>query len=198
MNENKENSRQKILDIAIELFSKSGFSNVSIREIAQSAGIKSASLYYYFPNKQAIYLDAIEHAFSNKAAIFNEVLNSELTALERLEQFIYQFTQLMSQDEQFRRLLQREILDGDETRLKYIAEKIFKELFGAFSQLIEEVAPDSDPHMLNMSIVSLILHHLETAPIRKFLPGYRPEHEQSEYIAHHVFTLISHGIHHNE
>ena len=188
------NSKQNILNAAIRLFSKSGFSNVSIREIATAAGIKSASLYYHFPNKQAIYLEAIAHSFSNKAMVFSEVLESDKSALERLELFIYRFVELMSNDEDFRRLLQREMLDGDEERLKYMADKVFKELFGAIGQLMKQVSPKCDPHMMTISISSLILHHLETAPIRKFLPGHKPEHDQPDYIARHVYKLLTKEI----
>ena len=188
------NSKQNILNVAIRLFSKSGFSNVSIREIAAAAGIKSASLYYHFPNKQSIYLEAIDHSFSNKAAVFTEVLGSDKSALERLELFIYKFTELMSKDEDFRRLLQREMLDGDDERLKYMADKVFKEQFGAIGQLMKQVSPECDPHMMTISISSLILHHLETAPIRKFLPGHKPEHDQPDYIARHVYKLLTKEI----
>ncbi len=194
MDANKENSRQKILDVAIQLFSKSGFSNVSIREIAAAAGIKSASLYYHFPNKQSIYLAVIEHSFSNKAAVFTEVLGADKTALERLELFIYKFTEIMSKDENFRRLLHREMLDGDEERLKYMADKVFKEQCIAIGQLMKEVSPECDPHMMTISISSLIIHHLETAPIRKYLPDYKPEHDQPDYIARHVYELLTKAI----
>lgn len=184
-------SKQNILNAAIRLFSKSGFSNVSIREIATAAGIKSASLYYHFPNKQSIYLEAIAYSFSNKAVAFTGVLESNNSALERLKLFIYKFTELMSNDEDFRRLLQREMLDGDDKRLKYIADKVFKEQFGAIGQLMKLVFPEYDPHMMTISISSLILHHLETAPIRKFLPGHKPEHDQPDYIARHVYLLLT-------
>ncbi len=194
MGKNKDNSRQKILDVAVHLFSKSGFSNVSIREIATAAGIKSASLYYHFPNKQSIYLAVIEHSFANKAIVFTEVLRADKSALERLELFIYKFTEIMSKDENFRRLLHREMLDGDEERLKYMADKVFKEQCIAIGQLMKEVSPECDSHMMTISISSLIIHHLETAPIRKFLPGYKPEHDQPDYIAGHVYELLTKEI----
>ncbi len=194
MGKNKDNSRQKILDVAVHLFSKSGFSNVSIREIATAADIKSASLYYHFPNKQSIYLAAIEHSFANKAVVFTEVLGADKSALERLKLFIYKFTEIMSKDENFRRLLHREMLDGDEKRLKYLADKVFKGQFGAIGQLMKEVSPECDPHMMTISISSLIIHHLETAPIRKFLPGHKPDHDQPDYIARHVYELLTKEI----
>ena len=52
------NTKQEILDAALELFSVQGFEATSIAQIAGAVGIRKASLYSHFENKQAI-LDAL-------------------------------------------------------------------------------------------------------------------------------------------
>ena len=52
------NTKQEILDAALELFSLQGFEATSISQIAGAVGIRKASLYSHFESKQAI-LDAI-------------------------------------------------------------------------------------------------------------------------------------------
>ncbi len=47
-------NKEKILYTAIELFSQKGYSCVSMREIAASVGIKAASIYNHYKNKEAI------------------------------------------------------------------------------------------------------------------------------------------------
>lgn len=42
----QEDTRQKILDKALELFAAKGYDSVSVGEIAQAVGIKAPSLYY--------------------------------------------------------------------------------------------------------------------------------------------------------
>ncbi len=54
----QEDTKQKILDKALELFSTQGYDSVSVGEIAGAVGIKAPSLYNHFPSKQAIF-DAI-------------------------------------------------------------------------------------------------------------------------------------------
>ena len=51
-------TKQKILDASLELFSVQGFEATSISQIANAVGIRKASLYSHFENKQAI-LDAL-------------------------------------------------------------------------------------------------------------------------------------------
>ena len=54
----QEDTKRKILDKALELFSTQGYDAVSVGQIAKAVGIKAPSLYNHFPSKQAIF-DAI-------------------------------------------------------------------------------------------------------------------------------------------
>lgn len=54
----QEDTKKKILDKALELFSTQGYDAVSVGQIAKAVGIKAPSLYNHFPSKQAIF-DAI-------------------------------------------------------------------------------------------------------------------------------------------
>ena len=51
-------TREKILNVSIELFSQYGYEGVSIRQIAGEVGIRESSIYNHYSNKQAI-LNAI-------------------------------------------------------------------------------------------------------------------------------------------
>ena len=53
-----EDTKQRILEKSLELFSAKGYDAVSVGEIAKAVGIKAPSLYNHFPSKQAIF-DAI-------------------------------------------------------------------------------------------------------------------------------------------
>ena len=54
----KGNTKQEILEAALDLFSAQGFEATSVSQIASAVGIRKASLYGHFENKQAI-LDAL-------------------------------------------------------------------------------------------------------------------------------------------
>ena len=54
----QEDTKQKIIDKALELFAAHGYDAVSVGEIAKAVGIKAPSLYNHYPGKQAIF-DAI-------------------------------------------------------------------------------------------------------------------------------------------
>jgi len=56
----REDTRQIILDKALELFSVRGYDSVSVGEIAEAVGIKAPSLYNHFPGKRAIFDGIVE------------------------------------------------------------------------------------------------------------------------------------------
>jgi AcrR family transcriptional regulator len=49
-----EDTRRRILDASLDLFSELGYDKTSLREIAGRVGVTKAALYYYFPSKQSI------------------------------------------------------------------------------------------------------------------------------------------------
>ena len=54
----KQNTKEKIFEVSIDLFSQYGYDGVSIRQIAKEVGIKESSIYNHYPSKESI-LDEI-------------------------------------------------------------------------------------------------------------------------------------------
>lgn len=70
------NTKDKILDVSLLMFSASGYDAVSIRDICREVGIKESSLYYHFKNKQDI-LDSLMCKFEEYIHSLLLVLQSE-------------------------------------------------------------------------------------------------------------------------
>lgn len=54
-------TKDKILETAIDLFSRKGYEAVSVREITRAVGIKESSLYNHFTSKQQILEDILDY-----------------------------------------------------------------------------------------------------------------------------------------
>ena len=50
----KNDTRQRILDVALDLFTEQGYDGTSLREIAEQLGVTKAALYYHFESKEDI------------------------------------------------------------------------------------------------------------------------------------------------
>ncbi|NDY42202.1 TetR/AcrR family transcriptional regulator [Dissulfurirhabdus thermomarina] len=187
-------SRTDILEAAVPLFARDGYNGVSMRRLAETAGLTPAALYHHFPDKEALYLAAVRHAFEGKARELAAPLDLDIPPRRRLRAFLRRFAEVTAADPDFRRLVHREILEGDEARLRLLAERVFGGLFARIMALAGELAPGFDPHLLAVSLVALVAHHYETAPLRAFLPGARPEHDDPAVVARHVGRLLLGGI----
>ena len=47
-------TRERILDIALDLFTEQGYEKTSLRQIAERLGFSKAAIYYHFPSKEDI------------------------------------------------------------------------------------------------------------------------------------------------
>jgi len=54
------NTRQRILDTSLDMFSRRGFDAVSVRDISYAVGVKESALYKHFKNKRAVFDSLIQ------------------------------------------------------------------------------------------------------------------------------------------
>lgn len=68
MDRKKEETRQKILATAMQLFREQGFDAISMETIAETVDIAKGTLYNYFPVKEAILDEYIRRNFKDRTA----------------------------------------------------------------------------------------------------------------------------------
>ncbi len=64
--------KERILEIAGQLFMARGYKAVSIRDIAQACGLTNAALYYYFPSKEALFHEVVQRHVNDLAQALKE------------------------------------------------------------------------------------------------------------------------------
>lgn len=70
-------TEERILDSAVSLFSRKGYKNTSIKEIAQKADVNSLTVFRYFHDKETLFFQAVERM---KASTFDpQTLNGKLS-----------------------------------------------------------------------------------------------------------------------
>ncbi len=103
-----------MLDAGRQLLSERGSSGVTVREIAQRAGVHPALLHYYFETKSGLFAALVERV--------HERLSTSLLALapggsavERLEQWVRTCADVVAEDPYVCRLLLQELVQPDES-----------------------------------------------------------------------------------
>ena len=166
------NTKEKIFDVSLDLFSKKGYDSVSLREIAEEVGIQKSSIYSHYPSKEAILMD-IFNQFTKSFEIDDEEIqltennplleNPELfyhKGSEAIKNMLFEETNLkiwkliliqMHHNEKIRLFFQNEIL---------VKPLIFWE--GLFALLKEKgvIKKDSNTHLLARQYYSFPIYLL--------------------------------------
>ncbi|HAA0158945.1 TPA_asm: TetR family transcriptional regulator [Listeria monocytogenes] len=77
-----------IIQAALSLFGKQGFSDVSIKDIASLAGVSQVSIYNYFGNKEALVAECAKIIMQDTITLAEEILVSEGTFTDKLARAI--------------------------------------------------------------------------------------------------------------
>ncbi|QUS40018.1 TetR/AcrR family transcriptional regulator [Tardiphaga alba] len=190
-------TRVSILEVSAELYADLGYSAVSMRDIAKKVGVTPANLYHHFKGKDDLIREALAHVFAEKTAPIAALLNEKHDEAERLGIFIAYFVKLLAEDRVFFRLLVRELVDGDENRLGYLARSVLERPFRLISSLAGPGQSEDQQFLATVSIVSLVLGHALLAPLLPHLPGGRPDHSDASVVIGHVTAALSRAFHSN-
>lgn len=76
--------RERLLAGATRLFTLKGYNGTAVREIVASARVTKPVLYYYFQNKEGIYLELIRGAFKKFDALLDASRKERGSPMERL------------------------------------------------------------------------------------------------------------------
>jgi AcrR family transcriptional regulator len=108
----RDETRQRILDIAKDLFGRDGFDGTSVKQVAAAAGLCDAALYYHFRSKREIL-----------QAIWNLPMGGGIEGVRpngpfsqpRLDEIVDAVVDFYAGNDALLRLMAREILAGDQT-----------------------------------------------------------------------------------
>src|SRR5690606_35027667 len=74
----QDGKKEKIIEVALKRFSHFGIEKTTMNDIADDLNISKASLYYYFPDKNSLFLEVA-------VSIMSEQLDKQQKSLENAE-----------------------------------------------------------------------------------------------------------------
>ena len=173
--------RQEIVQAAMHVFSRNGFSGSTTRKIAERAGISEATIYNHFRSKKDLYAAIIDEKLQE-----GEPLYYPLVAMKDKDEprvfgaIVSNYLRRHSEDTTFLRLLLFSALEGNELAAMFIAgpvRKFFEFLAeyirkrtaeGAFREVNPEVAARSLLGMIHYFV--LLREILEDEPLQSVNP----------------------------
>lgn len=176
----REKTRARIIQCALQIFGAKGFDGGSTREIAAAAGVRQALISHYFDSKYALWQAAILSLFADLDGRFIEhrVFDKARPIEDRIKSLIRAYTGYTFDHPEHARLMQHAAMQGGE-QLRWIDDHLMRRRFDAVLRLMKEaigagVFPNAHPVMLYFSFVGAVhsLYLLE-AQVRS-VAGFDP------------------------
>lgn len=134
-------TRERILDVALELFTEQGYEQTSLREIAERLGVTKAALYYHFKSKEDIVSSLVEDYFGQIDALIEWGRSQPGTAESRGTVLSRYFGIVEEGSEVFRMLQQNQAALSSLASAKHRSELFRERMDGLVGILTEPDAP---------------------------------------------------------
>jgi len=113
-----------ILDAAVHLFSVHGYDGVSMRRIAEAAGVSKANIYHHFHSKEALYFAIMRRSAEELSLLLEKLAEGEGAFHQRLQVFASAHLEHLFDHAERVRLVLREAFSGDEVKSRIVVEQM--------------------------------------------------------------------------
>lgn len=195
--------RSKLLDTAVNRFSRQGIAGTSLRSIATEAGVNPALLHYYFGDKAQLQEAVIEERLAPAAETIRQALQGADDDIQALVAgFVRGVGAAVAQYPWLPSLWVREVLSEGgalrEVLLTRIGPLLPQMLAARFAraQRDGEINAGLDPRLLVVSLVGLTLFPAASAPIWRQLFGADDIKGDldDQHLHDHTLALLKRGI----
>jgi len=196
-------TRQRLIEVAGEVFADQGFRSATIRDICGRAGANVAAVNYHFGDKEQLYLDVLEHAHRTSLTRYPPDLGTtpDSSAEDRLRAFIRSFLLRLLDDgvpAWLGKLMAREMVEPTPA-LDGLVERVMRPLFARLVGIVGDLAgPEADPERVRLcaqSVVGqLIFYRHAQECLRRLGPDALCGRERIEAIADHIAAFSLAGI----
>jgi len=100
--EEAEKTRQTVLEAALTLFSRDGYSLTTLSRIAREAGCSRGPIYWHFQNKDDLYEAVLAYSQEPLEALVEECRNMADRPVAAMEHFLEQWLLLLANDRRYR------------------------------------------------------------------------------------------------
>ena len=198
-----EQTRQRLLDAAREVFSQHSFQGATVREICRLADANVAAVNYHFGSKEGLLAEALN--FSQLAALQKANAQASECPKVRLRLFLHDFM-LMLLDEKNAsaqcRIMARELADPTPALDQIVSEAIAP-LHEFLGKLLREIAgnkvTETELRRCVYSIIGQCQFYRNSHPVLLRLhPKLRYDRKEIEAISEHIAEFSLAGIKHLE
>ncbi len=134
----------QILHAADALLAERGPDHVSMREVADRAGVNKALIFYYFGSRTELFEKVLERYYRGHARALQGAFGKGGTPEERVRRAIDAYIDFMDQNNLFARLVMQEMARQDDCKLPQIRANM-RELYALMRDEFADLLPAEGP-----------------------------------------------------
>src|ERR1044072_6020810 len=115
---------EAILRAAIKVFSRSGFFNSKVADVAREAGVADGTVYLYFKNKDDILVSIFNHVMDEALGLGRKRLEKISDPLEKLKQIVQAHLDLLGRDRDLAVVFQVELRSSTKFMEQFSSTKV--------------------------------------------------------------------------
>lgn len=151
-------TRQKLIDIARQLFAKRGVANTTMNDIAVASGKGRRTLYTYFNSKEEVYSAVIESELERLSDKLDEVAAMKMRPLDKVIKLIYTHLSMIRET-----VVRNGNLRAEFFRNIWMVEKVRKKFddyeIDLFSKVYQDGKADGEFDIDDVNLVADITHY---------------------------------------
>mgnify|MGYP001111985778 FL=1 len=151
-------TRQKLIDIARQLFAKRGVANTTMNDIAVASGKGRRTLYTYFNSKEEVYSAVIESELERLSDKLDEVAAMKMRPLDKVIELIYTHLSMIRET-----VVRNGNLRAEFFRNIWMVEKVRKKFddyeIDLFSKVYQDGKADGEFDIDDVNLVADITHY---------------------------------------
>jgi len=118
----KDSSKDRIINAALEDFSKYGMAGARVDRIAQKAGINKAMIYYHFTSKENLYIESLKYFFRRFTEKIRSSIVKGVSPEETLGNIADTYAELFMRNKVIRPIILRELANPTPETLEQLAD----------------------------------------------------------------------------
>ena len=151
-------TRQKLVDVARQLFAKNGMENTTMNDIAMASGKGRRTLYTYFKSKEDVYTAVIESELERLSDRLDEVAAKRTRPQDKIIELIYTHLNMIKET-----VVRNGNLRAEVFRNIWMVEKVRKNFdedeIELFRKVYAEGKDDGEFDIENIDLVADITHY---------------------------------------
>ena len=191
--------RNQLLNAALDVFSQYGFNGASLDEIAQLANMHKSNIFYYYENKESLYVEVLTTVLQKWLAPL-QILEVELEPTEALTHYLMQKIESSKDQPKASRLFALEIIQGAPHILPILKGPL-KKLFKRKTKVIQtwqeqgKLSAEIDPELLILNIWAITQNYADFSTQMEMVTG-KTLRNRSMYqrTIEHTVHLMLYGV----